>query len=166
MEYASKDRYNASQVPPEWHGWLHYITDHTGDEVSLYLSTELCWIFYWNADVRLLWCSCSCWSQRDMELNTNRTFLGREMNTSITPKGIVLTRVNETGQHTKPGNPRRFKSYFQRRAPMGARKVHLYHALIFLNKMCVLGNILSLHLKINPLFCFDLFSFKTTAFVL
>lgn len=34
MEYAQKDRYNASQVPPEWHGWLHYITDHTGDEVS------------------------------------------------------------------------------------------------------------------------------------
>lgn len=21
-------------VPPEWHGWLHFITDHTGDEVS------------------------------------------------------------------------------------------------------------------------------------
>lgn len=34
MEYAQKDRYNASQVPAEWHGWLHYITDHTGDEVS------------------------------------------------------------------------------------------------------------------------------------
>lgn len=34
MEYASKNRYNASQVPPEWHGWLHYITDHTGDEVD------------------------------------------------------------------------------------------------------------------------------------
>ncbi|CAI9087049.1 OLC1v1021015C3 [Oldenlandia corymbosa var. corymbosa] len=33
VEYASKDRYNASQVPPEWHGWLHFITDHTGDEV-------------------------------------------------------------------------------------------------------------------------------------
>ncbi|KAG8381656.1 hypothetical protein BUALT_Bualt06G0144200 [Buddleja alternifolia] len=35
VEYASKDRYNASQVPPEWHGWLHYITDHTGDELLL-----------------------------------------------------------------------------------------------------------------------------------
>lgn len=34
MEYASKDRYNASQVPPEWHGWLHFITDHTGDQVG------------------------------------------------------------------------------------------------------------------------------------
>ncbi len=32
VEYAEKGRYNASQVPPEWHGWLHYITDHTGDE--------------------------------------------------------------------------------------------------------------------------------------
>lgn len=35
MEYAQKNRYNASQVPAEWHGWLHHITDHTGDEVSL-----------------------------------------------------------------------------------------------------------------------------------
>lgn len=35
VEYASKNRYNASQVPPEWHGWLHHITDRTGDEVSL-----------------------------------------------------------------------------------------------------------------------------------
>ncbi|GMN44189.1 hypothetical protein TIFTF001_013389 [Ficus carica] len=34
VEYAEKSRYNASQVPPEWHGWLHYITDHTGDEAS------------------------------------------------------------------------------------------------------------------------------------
>ncbi|KAL9225069.1 hypothetical protein vseg_001036 [Gypsophila vaccaria] len=33
VEYASKNRYNASQVPPEWHGWLHYITDRTGDEL-------------------------------------------------------------------------------------------------------------------------------------
>ncbi|WOL09517.1 D-xylose-proton symporter-like 2 [Canna indica] len=32
VEYAEKGRYNASQVPPEWHGWLHYITDRTGDE--------------------------------------------------------------------------------------------------------------------------------------
>lgn len=34
VEYAEKGRYNASQVPPEWHGWLHYITDRTGDEAS------------------------------------------------------------------------------------------------------------------------------------
>ncbi|WRX35209.1 NADH dehydrogenase [ubiquinone] 1 alpha subcomplex subunit 12 - like 2 [Theobroma cacao] len=34
VEYAKKDRYDASQVPPEWHGWLHCITDHTGDEAS------------------------------------------------------------------------------------------------------------------------------------
>ncbi|XP_076957992.1 putative NADH dehydrogenase [ubiquinone] 1 alpha subcomplex subunit 12 [Bidens hawaiensis] len=35
VEYASKDRYNASQVPPELHGWLHFITDHTGDELLM-----------------------------------------------------------------------------------------------------------------------------------
>ncbi|ONK71534.1 uncharacterized protein A4U43_C04F9630, partial [Asparagus officinalis] len=35
VEYAKKGRYDASQVPPEWHGWLHYMTDHTGDEVLL-----------------------------------------------------------------------------------------------------------------------------------
>ncbi|MBA0829962.1 hypothetical protein Goarm_014521 [Gossypium armourianum] len=38
VEYAKKDRYDASQVPPEWHGWLHFITDHTGDEASLALT--------------------------------------------------------------------------------------------------------------------------------
>ncbi|KAH7571488.1 hypothetical protein JRO89_XS04G0061200 [Xanthoceras sorbifolium] len=37
VEYAEKGRYNASQVPAEWHGWLHFITDHTGDEASLVL---------------------------------------------------------------------------------------------------------------------------------
>lgn len=35
VEYAEKGRYNASQVPPEWHGWLHHITDHTGDELLM-----------------------------------------------------------------------------------------------------------------------------------
>uniref|UniRef100_B6U8M3 NADH dehydrogenase [ubiquinone] 1 alpha subcomplex subunit 12 n=1 Tax=Zea mays TaxID=4577 RepID=B6U8M3_MAIZE len=30
VEYAEKGRYNASQVPAEWHGWLHHITDSTG----------------------------------------------------------------------------------------------------------------------------------------
>ncbi|CAN6311729.1 unnamed protein product, partial [Urochloa humidicola] len=33
VEYAEKSRYNASQVPPEWHGWLHHITDNTGDQL-------------------------------------------------------------------------------------------------------------------------------------
>ncbi|CAL4932520.1 unnamed protein product [Urochloa decumbens] len=33
VEYAEKGRYNASQVPPEWHGWLHHITDNTGDQL-------------------------------------------------------------------------------------------------------------------------------------
>ncbi|CAM6129098.1 unnamed protein product [Calypogeia fissa] len=31
--YADKD-YNASAVPPEWHGWLHYITDHKADQLQ------------------------------------------------------------------------------------------------------------------------------------
>ncbi|KAI3856093.1 hypothetical protein MKW98_030921 [Papaver atlanticum] len=35
VEYGDKKRYNASQVPPEWHGWLHHITDHTGDELLM-----------------------------------------------------------------------------------------------------------------------------------
>lgn len=35
VEYADKGRYNASQVPAEWHGWLHFITDHTGDELLM-----------------------------------------------------------------------------------------------------------------------------------
>ncbi|PKI39486.1 probable NADH dehydrogenase [ubiquinone] 1 alpha subcomplex subunit 12 isoform X1 [Punica granatum] len=35
VEYAEKGHYNASQVPPEWHGWLHNITDHTGDELLM-----------------------------------------------------------------------------------------------------------------------------------
>ncbi|XP_062201387.1 probable NADH dehydrogenase [ubiquinone] 1 alpha subcomplex subunit 12 [Phragmites australis] len=33
VEYAEKGRYNASQVPAEWHGWLHHITDNTGDKL-------------------------------------------------------------------------------------------------------------------------------------
>ncbi|KAG5068815.1 hypothetical protein JHK85_001192 [Glycine max] len=32
VEYAEKTRYNASQVPTEWHGWVQFITDHTGYE--------------------------------------------------------------------------------------------------------------------------------------
>ncbi|XP_043718383.1 probable NADH dehydrogenase [ubiquinone] 1 alpha subcomplex subunit 12 isoform X2 [Telopea speciosissima] len=35
VEYGDKGRYNASQVPPEWHGWLHFITDRTGDELLM-----------------------------------------------------------------------------------------------------------------------------------
>ncbi|KAJ0080575.1 hypothetical protein Patl1_23862 [Pistacia atlantica] len=43
VEYAEKSRYNASQVPPEWHGWLHHITDHTGDEATSDAKTEEIW---------------------------------------------------------------------------------------------------------------------------
>ncbi|KAL3565249.1 hypothetical protein D5086_033295 [Populus alba] len=42
VEYAEKSRYNASQVPPEWHGWLHFITDHTGDEFESWLCGSMC----------------------------------------------------------------------------------------------------------------------------
>ncbi|KAJ7525271.1 hypothetical protein O6H91_17G043600 [Diphasiastrum complanatum] len=34
VEYADKKQYNASAVPPEWHGWLHYITDHTPEQLE------------------------------------------------------------------------------------------------------------------------------------
>lgn len=59
VEYASKDRYNASQVPPEWHGWLHFITDHTGDEVTpppAYLLHHhvLCTMYYVLCSILLL----------------------------------------------------------------------------------------------------------------
>ncbi|KAL2652418.1 hypothetical protein R1flu_020546 [Riccia fluitans] len=30
-----KDRtYNASSIPPEWHGWLHHITDRTAEQLE------------------------------------------------------------------------------------------------------------------------------------
>ncbi|KVH88777.1 probable NADH dehydrogenase [ubiquinone] 1 alpha subcomplex subunit 12 isoform X2 [Cynara cardunculus var. scolymus] len=35
VEYAAKGRYNASQVPAEWHGWLHFVTDYTGDQLLM-----------------------------------------------------------------------------------------------------------------------------------
>ncbi|KAK3403659.1 hypothetical protein EUGRSUZ_K00090 [Eucalyptus grandis] len=43
VEYAEKGRYNASQVPAEWHGWLHHITDHTGDEATFNAKTKEVW---------------------------------------------------------------------------------------------------------------------------
>ncbi|XP_057854738.2 probable NADH dehydrogenase [ubiquinone] 1 alpha subcomplex subunit 12 isoform X2 [Cryptomeria japonica] len=36
VEYGDKQRYNASNVPPEWHGWLHYITDHTPEQLQMF----------------------------------------------------------------------------------------------------------------------------------
>ena len=35
VEYADAVDYDASSVPPEWHGWLHHITDHTPEQVSI-----------------------------------------------------------------------------------------------------------------------------------
>ncbi|KAG0593718.1 hypothetical protein M758_UG013700 [Ceratodon purpureus] len=31
--YADSANYNASAIPPEWHAWLHYITDHTAEQL-------------------------------------------------------------------------------------------------------------------------------------
>jgi NADH dehydrogenase (ubiquinone) 1 alpha subcomplex subunit 12 len=40
VDYASSD-YDASQVPPDWHAWLHHITDEVPKEklVCLFLSS-------------------------------------------------------------------------------------------------------------------------------
>lgn len=34
VEYKDSYNYNASSVPPEWHGWLHYISDYTPDQLE------------------------------------------------------------------------------------------------------------------------------------
>ncbi|KAH7442065.1 hypothetical protein KP509_03G068800 [Ceratopteris richardii] len=34
VEYADIKNYDASSVPPEWHGWLHYVTDHTPEQLE------------------------------------------------------------------------------------------------------------------------------------
>lgn len=34
VEYADIQNYDASSVPPEWHGWLHYITDHRPEQLE------------------------------------------------------------------------------------------------------------------------------------
>eukprot|EP00245_Coleochaete_scutata_P001815 TRINITY_DN12265_c0_g1_i1.p1 TRINITY_DN12265_c0_g1~~TRINITY_DN12265_c0_g1_i1.p1 ORF type:complete len:153 (+),score=25.73 TRINITY_DN12265_c0_g1_i1:115-573(+) len=34
VEFGSKTDYNASSVPPEWHGWLHHITDNTPEKIA------------------------------------------------------------------------------------------------------------------------------------
>ena len=76
VEYGDKGRYNASQVPAEWHGWLHFITDHTGDEVSFFnpimiasMIEELISVFFhpnidcwqdWKTD--LFWFTYICWA--------------------------------------------------------------------------------------------------------
>lgn len=44
MVYADQSNYNASAVPPEWHAWLHHISDHTAEEVCL--SFRRCLITY------------------------------------------------------------------------------------------------------------------------
>ncbi|KAI5083510.1 hypothetical protein GOP47_0003253 [Adiantum capillus-veneris] len=34
VEYADLNNYDASTVPPEWHGWLHYITDRKPEQLE------------------------------------------------------------------------------------------------------------------------------------
>lgn len=46
VEYADKSAYNASSVPPEWHGWLHYMTDHTPEEVFTFLDHHVIYSSY------------------------------------------------------------------------------------------------------------------------
>lgn len=108
VEYASKTRYNASQVPPEWHGWLHYITDRTGDEVNHYFSFIRS-IFFWQrygmANSDPLQCSFWCWNQRGMGLNTKKTCLERVINTSTIPRVTHSTLGKGIGPDMNPGNP-------------------------------------------------------------
>ncbi|MCO5549072.1 hypothetical protein L7F22_002538 [Adiantum nelumboides] len=34
VDYADLNNYDASSVPPEWHGWLHYITDRKPEQLE------------------------------------------------------------------------------------------------------------------------------------
>ncbi|KAG0561283.1 hypothetical protein KC19_9G051600 [Ceratodon purpureus] len=34
VKYADAVDYDAASVPPEWHGWLHHITDHTPEQLE------------------------------------------------------------------------------------------------------------------------------------
>lgn len=121
VEYASKSRYNASQVPAEWHGWLHFITDRTGDEVShLFILTYKTYIAS-KAYFKSIKCSCCCWNRRGMELSIERTCLVRVSNTYTIRRVMRSTLGKETGLGTNPGNlPRNkfFVSLSMRRARM------------------------------------------------
>uniref|UniRef100_A0A2N9J5E6 NADH dehydrogenase [ubiquinone] 1 alpha subcomplex subunit 12 n=1 Tax=Fagus sylvatica TaxID=28930 RepID=A0A2N9J5E6_FAGSY len=85
VEYAEKGRYNASQVPPEWHGWLHYITDHTGDEARSF-SYSIC---------------------------TSKTFQERVMSIFTIPRDMPSIQGRETGPGTNHGNPPSPKTFLQ-----------------------------------------------------
>ncbi|TYI80345.1 hypothetical protein E1A91_D05G082300v1 [Gossypium mustelinum] len=81
VEYAKKDRYDASQVPPEWQGWLHFITDHTGDEFLML-------------------------KPKRYGLSTRKTYLERGVNLSTILKDMHLILVRESGLGINHGNPR------------------------------------------------------------
>ncbi|XP_040949309.1 molybdopterin biosynthesis protein CNX1 isoform X3 [Gossypium hirsutum] len=84
VEYAKKDRYDASQVPPEWQGWLHFITDHTGDELLML-------------------------KPKRYGLSTRKTYLERGVNLSTILKDMHLILVRESGLGINHGNPRNLK---------------------------------------------------------
>lgn len=41
VEYVDDWNYDASMVPPEWHGWLHHMTDECGSESHAYLNSKM-----------------------------------------------------------------------------------------------------------------------------
>lgn len=110
VEYAEKGRYNASQVPPEWHGWLHNVTDHTGDEASVSIPDSSLWVWTVNCKVQDLdkeqpvSCSFWCWNLRGMVLSTERISQERVMSSSITPRDMHSTLARETGRGISHGS--------------------------------------------------------------
>ncbi|KAG0497883.1 hypothetical protein HPP92_002574 [Vanilla planifolia] len=93
VEYAQKDRYNASQVPPEWHGWLHYITDHTGDELLML-------------------------KPRRYGVEHKENFSGKVKSLSTIPRAMLSILAKETGPDTSHGNPQRPLEIICRQAPL------------------------------------------------
>jgi len=139
VEYAEKGRYNASQVPAEWHGWLHYITDNTGDEASRFP------YFVWYLVSRKKICaqqtmhlfSFWCWNQRGMGLSTRKTFLERVKSWSIIPRDMPLIQGRETGPDTNHGNPPSLKPFLQPKSPVKLGKSSGYLSPRFMNKCLV-----------------------------
>ena len=32
--WAIEDKFDASMISPDWHGWMHYMHDHKGSSIS------------------------------------------------------------------------------------------------------------------------------------
>ena len=39
--YADIHNYDAAMVPPEWHSWLHHMTDAPGDDSAAYIAEKI-----------------------------------------------------------------------------------------------------------------------------